>query len=505
MSGKAVKDYLSFGSLSELIAWYVKRKPSDPYVPGGRRIVGRSVYEILRETKPICVGFDLECDSTDERHRKVAAAQGLSSDPNTFLAQITERIVAVFPQLANSPALVSTSHKPGIKISFHIKYSGHYLADMDTRDTFKRAIKQKLGDLLPCLDDSVYSQRKNMRMLWSHKYGDDSRPLVPVGDATVMDPATIKAHMWTYVPDDAQPLDLSVFLVTSAVRRQPVHQAGDGALKRKRDQSGASYAAYIAWVGDVGEPQHADGNGLVHWTTTKEHTCCHGFPQSVGGDTWRTKVFDDAILLRACLGDECRFTLNGHEGSRLDWRVVGLLNGTAPLEGCPLDESLTMWPLPRHFYYYENTLQRELGADVRCLAERQTGTGGSIGACPPGGPAGIIHQWLVQHTNEAGIVVRCVVGLSMNAELWVRRGAPYGAGMPAPYEVLRMGNSPDEHARLDHWWRVAWKARFAELEATECEQRWFGRYRWDIGPVLGRIQACRPWMQLQKACALCEM
>ena len=141
---------------------------------------------------------------------------------------------------------------------------------------------------------------------------------------------------------------------------------------------------------------------------------------------------------------------------------------------------------------------------MRCLAERQTGTGGALGACPLEGSAGIIHQWLVEYTNEAGTAVRCIVGLHMNkAELWVRHGAPYGAGVPAPYEVLRMGNSPDEHERLDGWWRVAWSKRFAELQATACECR-FG-FCWDIGPVLARIQKCRPWMQLQKVCALCKV
>ena len=195
---KLGKGYLSFETRAELAAWYA-RQPQ------------RCVYEILRETAPISVGFDVECDFKKRSHLDVREALHLSKDPDAFLADVRRRLEAVFPQLAREDPFVSNSHKPGAKLSFHLKYAHLYLRDMEHRDQLTRVIREQLEELVPVVDPSVYSLRRQMRLLWSHKHGDSSRPLLPVPAPPEMDAATLEAHSWTAVRPGAVPLDLSAY------------------------------------------------------------------------------------------------------------------------------------------------------------------------------------------------------------------------------------------------------------------------------------------------------
>ena len=89
-----------------------------------------------------------------------------------------------------------------------MKYESLYLRDMTDRDAFKRDAVAKLGTLIPLIDVGVWAQRKNMRLCWSHKLGDPSRPLVPVGHDGAWSPqaiAEVERHMWTVVPPEATP------------------------------------------------------------------------------------------------------------------------------------------------------------------------------------------------------------------------------------------------------------------------------------------------------------
>jgi hypothetical protein len=191
---KLGKGYLSFESASALLAWYSTHSP-------------KCCYEILRETAPIAVAFDIDCTFGKERHEPVIAREGLSREPDAFLASVLERIGQAFPQLRGAAPLVCTSHKPGAKLSFHIKFPGAYLRDMAERDAFTAQIKDRLATLIPLVDNGVYSLRRQMRLPFSHKFGDSARALLPAGFAAADAPdlAAVLLHMWTTVPADAAP------------------------------------------------------------------------------------------------------------------------------------------------------------------------------------------------------------------------------------------------------------------------------------------------------------
>lgn len=165
---------------------------------------------MLRETAPIAVAFDIDCSFGKERHEPVIQREGLSREPEAFLAAVVERIGLAFPQLRGAVPLVCTSHVPGKKLSYHLKYAGAYLRDMAERDYFTGEIRARLASLIPLVDPSVYSLRRQMRLPFSYKFGDASRPLLPAGHekfaaGDAPDSVAVLEHMWTVVPTSAAP------------------------------------------------------------------------------------------------------------------------------------------------------------------------------------------------------------------------------------------------------------------------------------------------------------
>ena len=140
------KGYISFASRAELFSWYKQQNP-------------RCAYEILRESEPICLGFDIESDSTKEDHVEVRNKLKLGTDPAPFLANITRRLAVMFPQLADGDPLVSTSHKfrsdEVVKISFHLKYPHLRLDNMEQRQLLSNVLRR--SELFPVVDPQVYS------------------------------------------------------------------------------------------------------------------------------------------------------------------------------------------------------------------------------------------------------------------------------------------------------------------------------------------------------------
>ena len=193
------KGYLSFASRAELFCWYTQQSP-------------RCAYEILRESEPMCVGFDVECDNKDEKHVRVRDALRLGTDPDTFLANVTRRLAVMFPQLADGEPLVSTSHKPGVKLSFHLKYPHVCLLSMEQRQLLSKVIRT--SELFPVVDPSAYTLNRMMRLLWSSKLPvpgaapAPARPLIPVPACFELDARILELHSWTAVPEGAVPLDL---------------------------------------------------------------------------------------------------------------------------------------------------------------------------------------------------------------------------------------------------------------------------------------------------------
>jgi hypothetical protein len=204
VENKIGKGFLSFNTRADLWSWYSTQHK-------------RVAYEILRETAPMCVAFDIECDYSKPDHVAVRDALRLSMDPTAFLRSVIQQLCAVFPQLAQQEPIVSTSHKPGEKLSFHLKYAQLYLRDMEHRDRLTLIIREQLATLVPIIDPSVYSLRRQMRLLWSEKLQDPrsppspSRPLLPLIDCPVMDRTVFEQHCWTNVPSTAVLLDLSAY------------------------------------------------------------------------------------------------------------------------------------------------------------------------------------------------------------------------------------------------------------------------------------------------------
>jgi hypothetical protein len=163
---KLGKGFRSFETSDALLTWYAKQTP-------------KSCYELLRETAPIALGFDIECEFGNDNHSPVMEREGLSREPDAFIDTVLERIRLAFPQLHSEVPLVCTSHKTGVKLSFHLKFARFSLRNMAERDAFTREIRERLALLIPLVDPSVYSKRRQMRLPFSHKFGDSTRPLLP--------------------------------------------------------------------------------------------------------------------------------------------------------------------------------------------------------------------------------------------------------------------------------------------------------------------------------------
>ena len=135
----------------------------------------RHWYEILRATRPICVGLDVDFklgDPAPPDHVSVMERLQIraTDSPDAFMAAVLARLFAALPVLGDSPRYVSSSHRPGRKVSFHIKFPAYTLPDMAARTLFKAVLtKGVLADLAPCVDPTVYDTNKAIRLLYSCK------------------------------------------------------------------------------------------------------------------------------------------------------------------------------------------------------------------------------------------------------------------------------------------------------------------------------------------------
>jgi len=346
--GKLGKGYLSFETTDALLSWYAKHCCQQP----------KCCYEILREVAPIAVAFDIDCTFAKEDHAAVVKREGLSHDPDAFLATILERIGNAFPQLRGVVPLKSTSHKPGEKLSFHLKFPGWYLKDMTERDRFTAEIRHRLADLIPLIDPQVYSLRRQMRLLFSHKYGDSSRPLLPDGFVAGAPPDMdlVLKHMWSFVPADAVPFYPEGVAVPMEMqeerrrnetkRKRPSDSAPsegvarDESITRERytmtraafaELYGISFDEYYTgvlstWlVGGVAEAHllPSDENDLVgaeiYWRLLLPHKCPNGHEHR--SNNFRTRISVGGAVHRACFGDRC----NDTKRKRFNWRLLGVL------------------------------------------------------------------------------------------------------------------------------------------------------------------------------------
>ena len=267
----------------------------------------------------------------------VLERENLSRESDAFLAAVADRIADAFPQLRGAAFLTCTSNKPGEKLSFHLKFPGFYLRDMAERDAFTREIGRRLASLLPLVDPSVYSKNRQMRMLFSHKLGDSSRPLLPAGFVAgdAPDMVAVLEHMWTTVPADAVPFYPDGVAAeqpppTERATRGPKRKlAGDAAPAPTSPASsrqaashgytmsretftaryGLSFDAYhaqvLAMLGD------SDGDGeallpagdrvgakLIYWRTRRPHKCPRG--ETHESNSFLTLLKSDGAVFRAC-------------------------------------------------------------------------------------------------------------------------------------------------------------------------------------------------------------
>ena len=124
----------------------------------------------------------------------------ITDSPDAFLAAVLARLFDALPDLGYSPRWVSSSHRPGRKVSFHIKFPAYTLPDMKARALFKAVLSNgPLADLAPCIDPSVYDSNKAMRLVYSCKLDDPSRVLMPTEAGAAFDAETILRHTWTEV------------------------------------------------------------------------------------------------------------------------------------------------------------------------------------------------------------------------------------------------------------------------------------------------------------------
>jgi hypothetical protein len=506
------KGYFSFESADAMLAWYSARAQ-------------KCCYEILRTTKPIAVGFDIDGTFAKQKHAVVLEREKLSRESDAFLAAVVERIGDAFPQLRGAAYLPSTSNRPGEKLSFHLKFPGFYLRDMAERDAFTREIRCRLASLLPLVDPSVYSANKQMRMSFSHKLGDSSRPLLPAGFAAgdAPDMAAVLEHMWTTVPADAVPFYPDGVAAqqpppTERATRGPKRKlAGDAAPAPTSPASrqaasrgytmsretftaryGLSFDAYHAQVLAMLGDGDGDGEALlpagdrvgakIYWRTRRPHKCPRG--ETHESNSFLTRLESDGAVFRACLAERCK-----QADAHLDWRIIGLLGASTDRwcadEQPPRDE-LRPWPLPRHWYFYAPLARRKLGADVRCIASRE------VKDFDPESKSteGVFHKFLVEYTHAAGHAVREELGVSLYRGRLFRRIGPeqYLQGLEHAYKLEVDGPGVYDHERLEWWWTETWDVNALEARRGE-EALWQPPHSW----VVPGMSCWYPWLDLSAA------
>ena len=319
--GKGTKNYFGFANLDAFLAWYERHTP-------------KACYEILRFSLPVSVAFDVECEFDKEQHQAVRVAHGMSLEPAEFLAQVSRVVATRLPQLAAHTPVVSSSHAPGRKISFHLKYAHVTLHDMTERDKFKQLVLNVFGDFIPVIDPSVYDKNKNMRLLYSHKWGSSARPLVPVGAETEpFNAAAVAKHMWCVPHADAVPFDFTPFSSDlPSVVLPPVADASttckSSSVSRKRSRD--AHATDDEWVTAVRElmrrwkpptPERrlaacADlevqvkrrdafgPGGSLYFFTNGHRVCPYGYTHT--SNNFALSVSDSASVFMKCFGTHCK-------------------------------------------------------------------------------------------------------------------------------------------------------------------------------------------------------
>lgn len=328
--GKGTKNYFGFATLDAFLAWYEKHTP-------------KACYEILRFSLPVSVAFDVECEFDKEQHQAVRVAHGLSFEPAEFLAQVSRVVATRLPQLATHTPVVSSSHALGKKISFHMKYAHVTLADMTERDKFKQLVLNVFGDFIPVIDPSVYDKNKNMRLLYSHKWGSSARPLVPVGAETEpFNAAAVARHMWCVPHADAVPFDFTPFSTDlPRVALSPVADASttckSSSVSRKRSRE--AHATDDEWVTAVRElmrrwkpptPERSlatcadlevqvkrrdafGPGGSLYFFTNGHRVCPHGHEHV--SDNFGISVGDSGNAYLHCYSSECTGLKDQYLGS----------------------------------------------------------------------------------------------------------------------------------------------------------------------------------------------
>ena len=501
------KRFISFASHEEMLMWYSAQEP-------------KCCYEVLRETAPIALGFDIDFKFANQLHECVRVREGLDRDPDSFLEQLLRRLEAAFPKLAGRTPLKSCSHRAGVKISFHLKYADLFLRDMNDRWAFKLSVGERLGALVPLIDTGIWGLNHNVRLPWSHKMDDASRVLVPEGQSAVWSPdmvAEVKRHMWTFIPPGAVPFCDGHDHVQSR-KRGPVPRDGRSIVPRvsprhsltmTRDSFqrtyGMTYDAFVRTLealpaaGGCGSPRRHIGDDVgtsIYWLTERDHTCVHGRKHE--SDNFLTDIVEGDLVVRACLAEECK-----SETGHLDWRIIDMLGAQAG-SWCsaerPAVEELSPWPLPRHWYFYEPLVQRQLKTDVRCIGFKP------VDNFDPSKKdyAAVFHTFLVEYTSPEGHAVRAVIGVCMSeGKLYHRLG-------PQACKVLHWarrtdGDAVQEHERMEWWFATTWGKRRdgARVDARKgTPELWEPPHSW----IVKGLRTCYPWtdlVALQRASTQC--
>ena len=480
LNRKGSKTYLGFPTLGKLLEWYDRTRQ-------------RSCYEIIRETKPASVAFDLELEFSKPEHAAIAELHGFTRGaPGAFLETAVARITAEFPQLLDgAPPLVSTSHAPGVKHSFHIKYASHFLPTQAHRVAFGEAVGTKLADLVPCIDASVYSRNRPMRLLYSAKGSDSTRSLVPAGSDTTFDIGAVRDHMWSYVPESAVPLDIPIISTPTdapdgarGVKRQRTTSntktASPDFASRFESKFGCTYNSYLAraaalfgGAGTAPTPHDAADESCTYWFTCAPHVCIHGHHHS--SDNFQTRI-TGSVVMRACMAADCCLDSKGHR--HLVWLPIGYLDasGAAPCSTPPTKLGVP----PGSFDTYASSLASLLGvAALWCIR---------------------VYPLSSDHLRARTFLTVDPKGVwrwfCVDSACNVRFHACAPGSKPPPtrtWGVLPCSSMQLQTA-LDGWFVAEWGAHFERLGITRTARPCGASY--SISAVTPCITTCTPWTHI---------
>jgi hypothetical protein len=240
---------------------------------------------------------------------------------------------------------------------------------------------------------------------------------------------------------------------TPAHEQPPTKRAKTISAERLRTLTGKSIEEYREFLqampgaGGCGEPiNDGDDSTYLDWCTRKEHTCCHG--KTIKEGNFMTRVQTDGLVLRAC--DACKPN---------DWRIIGAFGaGWTTERWCSAERppagELQPWPLPRHWYFYEQLVRRKIGADVRCLAAK-TESRFDIGSTDLDS---VFHKFIVEYTNRNGHTTRAELGVSMHkCKLFHTLGPKtFEPDLRWSYFVEHDGKAVNEHERMEWWFSTTW-------------------------------------------------